>query len=100
MVKSICDSFEFEHREEPNTRYITYQYKTDNENDKRVMKLICELLNHEQKRCDNCIHYKSDGYFCGYESHSCKIHGNIEAWDHPHHDGDGSKCEDYKRKER
>lgn len=98
MVKEICDSFEFEQYEEPNTRYVTYQYNTNDKNDKRVMELICELLNHEQKRCDNCIHYKSDGYLCGYESHSCKIHGNIEWVNHPHYDGDGSKCEDYKRK--
>lgn len=99
MISVICDSYKFEDHEEPNTRYVTYQYKTNNENDKRVMKLIRELLNHEQKRCDNCIHYQSDGYFCGYESHSCKIHGNLEDCSHPHHDGDGSKCEDYKRKE-
>ncbi len=98
MVKEICDSFKFENRKEPNTRYVTYKYKTNNENDKRVMKLIDELLNNEQKRCNNCIHYQSDGTFCGYESHSCDIHGNIEGFDHPHHDGDGSKCEDYKRK--
>lgn len=98
MVEEICDSFEFEQYKEPNTRYVTYQYKTNNENDERVMKLIRELLNHEQKRCNNCIHYQSDGYFCGYESHSCDIHGGIEWVDHPHYDGDGSKCEDYKRK--
>ena len=102
MVREICDSFRFDddssHLQKPNTRYVTYEYRTDIINDKRVMELINELLNREQKRCDNCIHYQEGGYFCGYCSHFCDIHGNIEWVNHPHYDGDGSKCKDYERK--
>ena len=72
---------------------ITYTTSTENVETAKMNKHA------PQKRCYNCVHFQSDGYFCGYESHSCKIHGNIEACNHPHHDGDGSKCEDYRRKE-
>lgn len=33
----------------------------------------------------NCIHCKEDGYFCGYSSISCELHGNIEYLNHPYH---------------
>lgn len=103
MVREICDSFRFDddlfHLKEPNTRYITFEYKTNNTNDERVMELIYELLNREQKRCNNCTHYQEDGYFCGYSAHFCDIRGNIEWMGHPNYDGDGNKCEDYKHKE-
>ena len=97
MVKEICDSFEFESNSKDNCRYITFEYGT-NEKDEKIINAINELLSNLQDRCDNCSHYQSDGIFCGYESHSCDIHGNIEWVDHPHYDGDGSKCQDYNRK--
>ena len=75
---------------------MTIRWDFDNDNDFFIIEKIKDLLA-EQKQCVNCIHYQSDGMFCGYESHSCEIHGNIEAFDHPHYDGDGSKCEDYVR---
>lgn len=45
--------------------------------------------------CSDCIHCKDGGYFCGYRSISCEIHGNIEAFNNPHHDIKASECEDF-----
>lgn len=97
MVKEICDSYKFENEARNNYRYITFEYSL-NTKDREIIKEIEQLLSDLQDRCDNCIHYKSGGYFCGYESHYCDIHGNIEWFEHPHYDGDGSKCKDYCRK--
>ena len=98
MVQIICDSFEFQSDsviyQDIGKRYITLKY--DKTTDKNIIKQIEDILD-TQPLCHNCVNYQSDGYFCGYESHSCKLHGNIEWVDHPHHDGDGSKCSDYKR---
>ena len=98
MVHIICDSFEFKSGlvvyQKTGKRYITLEY--DKTTDKDIIKQIEDILD-TQPRCNNCVNYQSDGYFCGYESHSCKIHGNIEWVNHPRHDGDGDKCNDYKR---
>lgn len=93
MVNMVLDTFV---KTNESLREVTFRYDTNNDDDMRILEGISELLN-TQKLCCNCVNYKSDGYFCGYNSHSCKIHGNIEAFNHPHHDGDGSKCNDYER---
>lgn len=93
MVRMVRDTFVEKHE---SLREVTFRYDSNNADDMWILKDIFKLLN-TQKLCTNCVNYKEDGYFCGYNSHSCKIHGNIEAFDHPHHDGDGSKCDDYKR---
>ncbi len=76
---------------------LIIEYDPNTDNDLEIIKDIDNILS-KQPSCDNCLYYKSDGYFCGYESHSCRLYGNIEALDNPHHDGDGSKCKDYLRK--
>ena len=43
----------------------------------------------------DCIHCKDDGYFCGYRSISCEIHGNIEAFDNPYHNIKANECKDF-----
>lgn len=100
MVRIVCNSYKFYNGmrllQEPNKRYVTFEF--DVTTDKDIMKQIYEILN-RQPLCANCINYESGGYFCGYESHFCTVHGNIEYFNHPHHDMDGSKCESYKRKE-
>lgn len=93
MVEMVRDTF-VEKRE--GLREMTFRYDRDNDDDMQILQNIMELLN-TQKLCTNCINHQRGGYFCGYNSHSCKIHGNIEAFNHPHHDGDGSKCDDYER---
>lgn len=80
---------------EKNKRYLTLSY--DVVTDKEIMKQIHNILM-SQPLCTNCINYQYIGNFCGYEAHDCKIHGDIEYFGHPHHDLDGSKCEDYERK--
>lgn len=96
MIEMIRDTF-VEKRD--GLREVTFRYDSENNDDLKILENIMELLN-TQKLCTNCVNYQNDGYFCGYCSHSCKIHGNIEAFNHPHHDGDGSKCDEYiKRKE-
>ena len=78
-------------------REMTIRYDKNNTNDKVVLNKIFECLR-EQPLCPNCVNYYVEGNFCGYNAHDCKIHGNLDWFDHPHHDGDGSKCPDYKRK--
>lgn len=94
MIKMTIDTYVKAHE---SLRERTFRYDTNNDNDIQILRYIDQLLN-TQKLCQNCVNYKEDGYFCGYNSHSCEIHGNIEAFNHPHHDGDGSKCDDYERK--
>ena len=90
MVKVILDTY----TEKQGVREVTLSYDLNNARDQMILHGITRLLN-LQPQCHNCTNYKDDGVFCGYRSHSCEIHGNLEAWDHPHHDGDGSKCPDY-----
>lgn len=90
MVELIHDI----HAQKEGIREVTLSYEVNNAHDQMILYGIIRLLN-LQPRCCNCTNYKDDGVFCGYRSHSCKIHGNLEAFDHPHHDGDGSKCPNY-----
>ena len=90
MVKVIHDTY----TENEGVREVTLSYEINNARDQMILHGITRLLN-LQPQCYNCTNYKDDGVFCGYRSHSCEIHGNLEAYDHPHHDGDGSKCPDY-----
>lgn len=91
MVHVILDTY----IEGSTEREIHIRYDRDIANDKLIMDKINQILIMEQPLCCNCANYYKEGYFCGYCASSCKIHGNIEAWDHPHRDGDGSKCPDY-----
>jgi hypothetical protein len=99
MVKSICDSYEFEYREKENHRYITYEYRIDDERDLELIEKINLLLKTEQKFCSTCSHFKKDGYFCGYNATYCDIHGNIESVNNPYYYCDGRKCKEYSKKE-
>lgn len=92
MIEVVRDTY----IEGSSLREITFRYDRDNEDDMQILHSIMVLLN-TQKLCSNCINYRVDGYFCGYNAHRCEIHGNIEAYNHPHYDGDGSKCVDYRR---
>lgn len=82
-----------------NRRVLTIVCESENKNDSAIIEKITNLIFNEQPRCENCIHFHREGYFCGYRACYCDIHGNIEAYDHPHHDLDGSKCSDYWRGE-
>lgn len=64
--------------------------------DKETMQKIKDIIR-SQDACWNCVNYHDAGNFGDYHAHDCKIHGNIEAFDNPHHDCDGSKCSDYRR---
>ena len=96
MVKVILDTYIKNSTE----REIRIRYDKAIQNDQIIMTILNDLLCNEQPLCSNCVNYRKEGYFCGYCASSCKIHGNIEAWDHPRHDGDGSKCPDYIRETR
>lgn len=99
MVREICDSYEFNgHHGEINQRYVTFAYNTNNEQDMKYIQEINNILN-RQNLCNNCVNYYMDGYFCGYSPASCKVYGCLEIPSNPHYDGDGSKCEYYKRLE-
>lgn len=76
---------------------ITFAYDSNNQEDLEIIKKIDEICN-AQKRCDNCSNFYYEGSFGGYQVCTCKIHGCLEPWNHPHHDMDGSKCGDYNRK--
>lgn len=75
---------------------ITFQWDGNNLNDEEIIRKIKQLIA-DQPSCEKCKNYKEDSYFCGYLSHKCIVHGNIEFPDHPHHDLDASKCSDYLR---
>lgn len=75
---------------------LIIKYNPNNYTDLHVIKNIEDALN-KQSRCGNCLYYKSDGYFCGYESHSCRLYGDIDALT-PYYEFDGNKCKDYLRK--
>lgn len=77
---------------------IVIEYNPNNENDERIIHLIDNTILNEQSLCRNCEHYYRGGYFCGYSDCRCKIHGSLEEIGNSHYDGDGSKCNDYKRK--
>lgn len=76
---------------------LIIEYNPNTNSDLEIVRDIESALR-KQPRCDNCLYYRSDGYFCGYESHSCRLYGDIEALANPHHDFDGSKCKDFLRK--
>ena len=78
-----------------NCREVTFRYHPNDKNDIALLDKIMNILLTEQPLCTNCKNLIQEGYFCGYTAHRCKIHGNIEEADHPHYDGDGSKCKDY-----
>ena len=90
MVKLIHDTY----TDNEGIREVTLSYEVNNAHDQMILHGITRLLN-LQPKCYNCVNYEDCGTMCGYHSHRCKIHGDIEAWDHPHHDGDGSKCPDH-----
>lgn len=79
-----------------NERERTFRYDIDNPKDKEIIEQIDALLN-TQPTCFNCENFYHEGCFGGYQAASCKLHGCIEAVNHPHHDADGSKCDDYRR---
>lgn len=94
MVKEIIDKSVAN-----NLREVTFRYDPNNKNDMAILNKISEVILTEQPLCSNCGNFFYEGYFCGYNACSCKIHGNIEAVWNPHYDGDGSKCDDYYRRE-
>lgn len=71
------------------------KWDKDNEQDLALLKKIERIMFNEQKRCEKCIYFSRGGYFCGYNSVDCELHGNLDYFKHPHHDLDGSKCLDY-----
>ena len=92
MIKMIRDTF----TNKESVREITFQYNVDSDADMSILKEINKILLN-QPLCTNCINCYQSGCFGGYNAIQCKIHGNIEAFDNPHHDMDGRKCDDYKR---
>ena len=91
MVRNIYESF-------GNEAKITLKYDSNNPHDKRMIKIIKYLVSQTQDTCFNCDNYETVGCLGGYQAASCKIHGILECLDNPHHDCDGTKCKDYKRK--
>jgi len=79
---------------------MTISWIDENKHDEDLISKIRDLIYMEQDLCSNCVNVRTGGTFCGYAETYCDIHGSIEYPDHPHHDGDGTKCEDYRRKER
>lgn len=95
MVRMICDRPS--RRKEKTHREIIFEFEYENENDIALIDKIRSLCN-EQSSCGNCVNFYHEGCFGGYMACTCKIHGNLESIDNPHHDMDGSKCNDYIRK--
>lgn len=102
MVNMVADTFEFiiddtTSIKRPGKRYMVFEYDPNTEMD--IIHKIQDIVD-TQPMCTNCVHLnKPTGCFCGFEATLCEIHDNIYSVDNPHHDCDGSKCENYKRKE-
>ena len=92
MIREVRDCY----TDEEDIREVTFKYNT--KTDKKLLNMMIKFLSDNQPTCFNCENYYTEGGFGGYQASCCKIHGCIEAFDNPHHDTDGSKCEDYKRK--
>lgn len=96
MVHEIVDSFEFESNNmvynKKNSRYITFEYSTNNTDDVEVVKKIRKIINDSYQLCENCVHAKQEGSFCGFCAPYCDI-------DHKSIYGCSEKdvCEHYKR---
>lgn len=91
MIKMISD----EPSIKKGFREATFLY--DPHTDEEMLDKLLQFLSDNQPVCDNCQNMKFEPESNGYRAKSCTIHGNIEAYDNPHHDKDGSKCSDYKR---
>lgn len=83
---------------ENDLREVTFRYDPNNDNDAALLREIRNLISDKQPTCANCNHRYLTGDVCGYRAYICRKHGNIEAFNNPHHDMDGSKCADYERK--
>ena len=92
MIREVRDCY----TDEEDIREVTFKYNT--KTDKKLLNMMIKFLSDNQPTCFNCENYYTEGGFGGYQASCCKIHGCIEAFNNPHHDTDGSKCEDYKRK--
>lgn len=79
-------------------RVIAIEYDPDNQNDLELLEKIRDVIATEQPLCQNCENFYYEGYFGNYKACSCKIYGVLEALSNPHHDCDGSKCDNYQRK--
>ena len=77
---------------------ITFTYDKNNQDDVALVEEFGKLCK-AQKKCTNCTNFYHEGTLGGYQAGSCKLYGCLEAWNHPHHDMDGSKCGNYERKE-
>lgn len=77
---------------------ITLAFDCNNQSDRVIIDKIHHLILEEQPRCENCVNFYREGYFCGYNACMCKVYGCLEVYPNPHYDMDGSKCGDYKRK--
>lgn len=99
MIKMVGDSPEISigdtKLEEVNTRYIIFSYNIAKETDIKLINEIISFLNKEQPNCNKCKNHYIQGCIGGYKASACKIHGNLEYFEHPMHDGDASKCTDY-----
>lgn len=77
MVHEIVDSFEFESDNmtynKENSRYITFEYCTENSIDEKVIKKIRKIINDSYQLCENCVHAKQEGSFCGFCAPYCDI---------------------------
>ena len=93
MVKDISDC----PSKDKTKREITFSYDSKNKKDIDLIKRIIQMCEKEQDKCTNCKNYYKQGCFGDYMANSCKIYGILEAYNNPHHDLDGSKCNNYIR---
>jgi hypothetical protein len=96
MVHEIADGFEFKSGNttynKENSRYITFEYRADDSTDEKVVNKILKLINDSYQLCENCVHAKREGAFCGFCAPYCDI-------DHKSIFGCSEKdvCEHYER---
>lgn len=106
MLDEICDSFMFKddcvtRPIEDGVRYVTFQYRSDNEKDMAIKCKIEKLINDSYNKCENCIHCEYEGAFCGYCAPYCNIDRNnffgdsTEEVNCEHYERNTHYCEEY-----
>lgn len=95
MIEMVRDTY----TDKKGIREQAYSYDVNNRNDILILEEISKLIDRLQPTCFNCANFFHDGCLGGYQTSMCKIHGCLEDCLNPHYDCDGSKCEDYRRKE-
>ena len=94
----MVEIYSISHNSPDKEEQLVLSFEDNNPEDEVILDEIFNVLK-KQKRCDTCVNYKLEWALGDYQATYCKKHGCLEYIFSPYFGNDGSKCEDYKRKE-